>query len=258
MSKATNIFQWLSQLSHQSLAVLAKINNEDMSFGPDNWNQLSELEVKPGEFAMVILLRQSGEEVIESGLAHFDSEWEPLHPRTLEQLNRLKRKVVFADIISEFPTCPITVKTSRNPEDEELEAIFKEALDMNWSISTVNTDMRKQENEIAPLDEMLAWLESQPSEDLKATIYLGEDSMEFSKHNWANITGFGRVADDRANGEVIVNKVEADGTLSVAGLLFTGKWFILAPSSVMADHGSKYPANSKYLPFDELFPNCPV
>ena len=82
--------------------------------------------------------------------------------------------------------------------------------------------------------------------------------MEFSKGNWKDMTGFGRAADDRFNGEVIVSAAGADGVLSVAGLLFTGKWFVLAPSGIRKDHGSKYPVNSRYLGFDELFPDCPI
>jgi len=258
MPKDTNIFDWLCELPHENLAALVRLGNEDMTFGTDNWSQLSELRVRSGEFAMVLLLRRSGGDIVESGLVHFDEEWEPLHPVTLEQMNKLQRRVIFADILSEFPTCPVTAKATEEPENEEMEALFEEALNLEWPASVGSTDWEAAEAEIAPLARLLAWLESLPSDSLRATIYLGDSSMEFSKANWKNMTGFGRAADDRDNGEIIVSRTGEDGVLSVAGLLFTGKWFVLAPSGVRADHGSKYPVTSKYLPFDELLPGCPI
>lgn len=250
------MFQWLSELPHPNLGALVRINDDEMIFGSDNWSQLSELEVKQGESAVIFLIRETDDGLVQSGLIHFSSKWEPLHPAILEQLNKLRRKITFVDVLQEFPDCPAT-KIAPVEQDEAgigtdiIEAI----LDFEWPAAITSQNRVKEEP--STLDAMLEWLAALPADNLRASIYLGDSSMEFSKTNWKDITGFGRAAKDRFNGEVIVSKVDADGKLSIAGLLFTGRWFVLAPSSIEKDHGAKYPNGSKYLAFDELFPCCP-
>jgi len=113
------------------------------------------------------------------------------------------------------------------------------------------------EDYIDPLDRVLEWMESLPAENLQATVFLGDAVMEFSKSNWKDLTGFGRCAEDRFNGEVVISLTASNGEHTVTGLLFDGEWFVLAPKSLKKDHGVRYPENSKYVPFDEVFPDWP-
>ena len=114
------------------------------------------------------------------------------------------------------------------------------------------------ENDISPLDRVLEWMEGLPAENLHATVFLGDAVMEFSKRNWKDLTGFGRCAEDRFNGEVVINLTASTGEHTVTGLLLDGEWFVLAPKSLKKDHGARYPENSKYVPFDEVFPDWPA
>jgi hypothetical protein len=118
--------------------------------------------------------------------------------------------------------------------------------------------MNTPEEPASPVDRMLEWLEALPATNLHATVFLGEDVMEFDQTNWRNLTGFGRCADDRFNGEIIIRRTAANGEETIAGLLLDGEWFALAPSGVKNDHGAKYSANSNYVCIDEMFPDCPV
>lgn len=252
-----NIFQWLSERPNPNLGALVRINDDEIIFGNDNWSHLSELEVKQGESAVIFLFRETDNGLVQSGLIHFSNKWEPLHPAILEQSNGLKKKITFADVLQEFPDCPATktAPAEQNEADSDSD-IIKAILDFEWPESITSSTHQKEE-EPSTLDAMLEWLAALPPNNLSASIYLGDSNMVFSKANWKDMTGFGRAAKDRTNGEVIVAKADADGKLSIAGLLFTGRWFVLAPSSIEKDHGLKYPKNSKYLSFDELFPSCP-
>jgi len=181
---------------------------------------VAQLKKEKGEFAMILIIRQAGDAMIETGLIYYGKEWETVYLAMLKMLNQLQKNITFAEILEGYHDCPVQNKEYTDPEDPEAEAICKAALDLTWPNNPDSEDASPiPEREIDPVDRMLEWLETLPATNLQATVQFGNDVMEFNKTNLFDLAGFGRCADDRFAGEIIISRTETNGKQTIAGLL---------------------------------------
>ena len=257
ITKSMNIFTWLSKLPSKNLTIIVKVGKTQFVYTAQTQKEIKKLSVKEGEFAMALVIEQTDTELIESGIIHYDNDWEVAHPLFLSQINKLtSRKITFANILDIFPSCPAKIKVVHDIDETETEEIAEEVLNLTW-VAKAGKEASAT-NITDPVDRMLEWLELQPAENLQATVQLGTASMEFCYNTWNQLSGFGRCADDRWNGEITIVQTSANGHITIAGLLLSGEWHTLAPEGVKKDHGHKYPENAKYVSVTEMFPNCPL
>ena len=258
------VFKWLASLNPENLLVLTKIEKSNKTFSKENWEQTAKLSKAPGEFAMILILREHNHELIESGLICYGKKWEILHPIALAQLNKLQKKIVFAGIKDEYPECPVQQDYTNEEEstDPVLDAVAEQIWSMEWPEPKCKEQEAEREETIyASYERVLGWMEELPPTNLRADVKIGEEIQTFDKDNWHNILDFFHCADDLFTAEILIKILDSKEEQTFVGFDYVDtRWLAVAPECLRGKLQNLQPKNiiTNYQNILDKYPGCPV
>lgn len=128
------VFEWAQSLPPENLQAVAIFDEEEIGFGPNNWDSLAHAPIEHGpvDTAYLFIFKQEpaekGEVTEISGLYYHRGDWQIIPPDALPQLYTLDPEqytycrpssdVIFVNVKDAFPSCPVTCTHTGNWQAE--------------------------------------------------------------------------------------------------------------------------------------------